>query len=102
MSHLHLSPEPPLSKLVPTVLSVLVCFLTFLFIMLFIYVPNRGPAVGTPVVEERMAKLNTTNAKQTQLISSYEWIDESAKIARIPVARAMEIMVTQLNQPPLQ
>jgi hypothetical protein len=45
----------------------------------------------------RLEKLAKLRAEQDQLTSSYGWADKDKSIARIPIAKAMEITMTSLR-----
>lgn len=45
----------------------------------------------------RLEKLSKLRAEQAQLASSYGWADKEKGIARIPIAKAMEMTITSLR-----
>jgi len=48
----------------------------------------------------RLEKLTKLRAEQDQLATSYGWADKEKGIARIPIAKAMEITITSLRSNP--
>jgi len=48
----------------------------------------------------RLEKLTKLRAEQDQLATSYGWVDKEKGIARIPIAKAMEITMTSLRTNP--
>jgi hypothetical protein len=62
--------------------------------------PNTGFGItGTPPPDVRTADLKTLRATENKLLTEYAWADAEAGIARIPISRAMEIMVARIQQP---
>jgi hypothetical protein len=59
--------------------------------------PNTITESDAKVRLEKLAKLR---AEQNQLASSYGWADKEKGIARIPIAKAMEITMTSLRTNP--
>lgn len=96
----------PNRGLISTVLIAAGIFTVFLVIYL---VARQKPApVGdnTEVTEEnrwkftqdgRQARLNELRGKEQTLATSYGWVDREAGVVRIPVDRAVEITIRELN-----
>ena len=59
-------------------------------------VPIATPP-GLPTLDSNQREgLRALRAKESQVLTEYEWVDADAGVARIPIKRAMEIM----SQPP--
>lgn len=93
----HLTPEPSCFQLIPKVGLILVILLTFLFVIIFAYLPTRGPIVGAPLVEQRTKNLQELQLHQHKLVSEYAWVDEELKIVRIPIEKAMQLVITEYS-----
>ena len=78
-----------------TILGVIASFLLFLVILLIAYIPNRPASVNQEIVAARKLKLSELSAKQSQQMNSYSWVNEKEGQVRIPVKRAMELLVQQ-------
>lgn len=81
-------------------------------IFIVIYAISRQPvnavsaAVGAPEEEKwkfssegRAAKLAELRAKEKALATSYGWVDEKAGVVRLPIDRAVELTIRELNVP---
>ena len=60
--------------------------------------PSRGPILQ-PAPAGDMAKMNR---EQDQILSSYAWVDRPAGFARIPIDRAIELVVVPSVAPPVE
>ena len=55
---------------------------------------RQQPPANLPVLETRpAADWVQLQARQRQVLASYGWVDEKAGVARIPIDRAMEILI---------
>ena len=82
-----------------TWLGVVLLFALFGVIVLAVI----GPAPRSDDYEQKRAKareekLKTAREEDAKAINSYGWIDKNKGVARIPVARAMELTVAELAQ----
>lgn len=100
MSDPHTAPAP--AKPFPwfSFLAILGCFAIFLLILFLAYLPNRPQ----PLVEndgktpaQRLQTLEEMRAKEASALSSYGWIDQSAGVVRLPIDRAMQLEVREIN-----
>src|ERR1700682_5376852 len=62
-----------------------------------------GPSPRSDDYEQKRAKareekLKTAREEDAKALTSYAWIDKNKGVARIPVARAMELTVAELAQ----
>jgi hypothetical protein len=82
-----------------TWLGVVLLFALFGAIVLAVI----GPASRSDDYEQKRAKareekLKTAREEDAKALSSYGWIDKNKGVARIPVARAMELTLVELAQ----
>jgi hypothetical protein len=82
-----------------TWLGVVLLFALFGVIVLAVI----GPAPRSDDYEQKRAKareekLKTAREEDAKALTSYGWIDKNKGVARIPVARAMELTVAELAQ----
>ena len=82
-----------------TWLGVVLLFALFGVIVLAVI----GPAPRSDDYEQKRAKareekLKTAREEDAKALTSYAWIDKNKGVARIPVARAMELTVAELAQ----
>lgn len=92
-----------------TVLAVLGCFAVFLIVLWFAYLPQRRATApveltGVPAEEQwrytaegRKARLVELRAKEHAAATSYAWIDRGQGVVQLPLDRAMELTVRELN-----
>lgn len=103
-------PEPSHGSVWLSVAGVLGCFLIFGFVLLVAYMPARksAPTVDLSSIEEdqrwkfdadlRKKRLTELQAKNLEAATTYAWIDKSADSVRLPIERAMQLVV-QENAP---
>jgi hypothetical protein len=82
-----------------TWLGVVLLFTLFGVVVLAVI----GPAPRSDDYEQKRAKardekLKTAREEDAKALTSYGWIDKNKGVARIPVARAMELTVAELAQ----
>lgn len=86
------------SKVWMTALGVIGCALLFAIILVIAYLPHRPAPLDYALVQQRLTTLAEVEAKQQELVSSYAWVDKEAGITRIPVDRAMELVILENKQ----
>jgi len=87
-----------------------VVVLAVLAVFILIYVISRqtpsvvGSAVGAPPEDQwkfssegRAGRLVELRAKEAAAASSYGWVDEKAGVVRLPIDRAVELTIRDLN-----
>lgn len=91
---------PSTSNFVATVLAAMGGLAIFLLILLVAYLPQKPEPLGDGVLtpEERKAALAELQAKHRQATTTYDWVDQTAGVVRIPVDTAMEITLQELRQ----
>jgi hypothetical protein len=82
-----------------TWLGVVFLFGLFGVIVLAVIGPApRGDDYEQKRAKARQEKLKTAREEDAKALNSYGWIDKNKGVARIPVARAMELTVVELAQ----
>jgi len=92
-------------------LAIIGCFLIFAVIIYIARIPERSakntPANLTPeerleknilTPEERKDRLIELRNKERAAAASYGWVDRSGGVVRLPVDRAVELTVRELQQ----
>jgi len=89
----------PKSGFFVTAAAVIGGFLIFVLILVVAYLPNAPAPLpeGTKTPEERARILSELRAKETAAATTYGWVDQSKGIVRIPIERAMQLTVEDLN-----
>ena len=98
---------PARSSFALTAGVVLVCFLVFVGIVGFAYLRNRDTTVAVDLTKVdpadqwkytekgRTDRLAELRAKELGAIATYGWVDQSAGVVRLPIERAMELVVAE-------
>lgn len=79
-------------------------------VFIVVYVVARRPAAPTPAAvgapaedawkfssEGRAARLSELRAKEAAASTYYGWVDQSAGLVRLPIDRAVELTIRDLN-----
>jgi hypothetical protein len=72
-------------------------FLIFVVILYVGYVPDRSQTIDGAYRAARKAGIDEVRSRQRELVSTYGWVDRENGIVRIPVDRAMDLVVTEHN-----
>jgi hypothetical protein len=92
-----------------TFLAVVGCFAIFVIVLELAYIPQRrlAPDVDLtkiPPEEQwkftpagRQAHLDEMRAKEQAAATSYAWIDKDKRIVQLPLDRAMELTLQDIN-----
>ena len=92
-----------------TLLAALGCFVIFLIVLEIAYIPQRRavPEVDLSTIppeeqwkytpEGRMAHLNEMRAREQAAQTTYAWIDKSKGVVQLPIDRAMQLTLQDLN-----
>ncbi len=98
---------PARSSFALTIGVVLVCFLVFAGIVGLAYLRNRDTTVAVDLTKidpadqwkytetGRAARLAELRGKEQTVANSYGWVDQSAGVVRLPIDRAMELVVAE-------
>jgi hypothetical protein len=95
-----MSDAAPKSGFLITAAAAIGGFLIFVLILVIAYLPNKPEPLpqGTKTPEERATILCELRAKEAAA-NSYGWIDQEKGVVRLPIDRAMQLTVQQLNAP---
>jgi hypothetical protein len=82
-----------------TAVAMIGGFLIFALIMIVAYLPNKPGELpqGTKTPEERAAILRDLRARETAAANSYGWVDQTKGIVRVPIDRAMQLTLDDIN-----
>ena len=92
-----------------TFLAAVGCFAVFLIVLYVAYIPQRrlAPEVDLSKIppeeqwkytpEGRQAHLDEMRARETAAATCYVWIDKNKGLVQLPIDRAMELTLRELN-----
>ncbi len=82
-----------------TLAAVIGGFAIFLLILFIAYLPQAPAPLpeGSKTPAERAALLAETRAKEKSLTTTYGWVDQANGVVRLPVDRAVELTIQELN-----
>lgn len=80
-------------------LGIVLAFLLFVCILWIAYVPNRPGYVDEVRIQERLDILKETQAKARKELNHYEWVDPKTQAVRLPINKAMDLIVREYNNP---
>ncbi len=107
MSSAHESSAPARSSFAVTAVVVMACFLIFGGILTLAYLKNRDTSLVPDLtkVDEadrwkfteqgRAARLAELRGKELTAATTYGWVDQSAGVVRLPIDRAMDLVVAE-------
>lgn len=90
--------QPPLPW---TALAAIVAgFFLFLVLVHFLYAADRPETVadGGLLPEERLEILRERKEDDRLQLTTYDWIDREAGLIRLPIDRAMELTLEEINR----
>jgi len=92
--------EPSNSRVLLSALAWMGVFGVFVVIVLITY--GQTPSVDVEEVnaEERLSIRNEVEATQTRLVDAYEWVNQTEGVVRIPVERAEDLVLSELEYAP--
>jgi hypothetical protein len=103
-------PEHPLHVSRPGLITVLAACALFLVLVMFLHRPQQPPSMDLSSVppgdawkytaEGRAAKLAEVTAREQSLASSYGWVDKDKGVVRLPIDRAVELTIKEINLDP--
>lgn len=100
-------PRPSGPSVFITLVVIIGCFLALALVVNLTYRRSHGPRVSVDISqvsedqrwrytpEGRKARLAEMRANEADLLGTYGWVDQSAGIVRVPVGRAMELIVKE-------
>jgi lysylphosphatidylglycerol synthetase-like protein (DUF2156 family) len=82
-----------------TIVAVIGACAIFVLILVVAYLPQKAAPVaeGSKTPEERAAILAEHRANARTLTSTYGWVDQQKGVVRLPVDRAVELTIQELN-----
>lgn len=92
--------QPPATRGLLPLLLTIGGFCLFAIVIAFVWKDRSPPAVaqgGLPA-EERAALLQKHREEEQQTLTTYGWVDQANGVVRIPVERAMDLVLEELNQ----
>ena len=107
MASAHAPSAPARSSIALTAGVVLVCFLVFAGIVGLAYLRNRDTTVAVDLTKidpadqwkytekGRADRLAELRGKELTTSTTYGWVDQPAGIVRLPIDRAMELVVAE-------
>src|SRR5262249_42421318 len=82
-----------------TWLGIVCLFVLFGLIVLAVIGPSpRGSDYEETRAKKRMEKLKALHEETQKQLTTYAWVDKNKGVARIPIDRAMEVIVADLAQ----
>jgi len=96
-AHSPLAPEPSDRKVLYSAIAWIGVIFMFLFIVLITYVPNRSGAISEEDIKARQQILAQVDADQEKKATTYQWINETGGQVRLPIDRARELIVPELQ-----
>ena len=97
MSKHSFDKEPSDNTVLVSALGWIGVFLVFALVVAVAYLPNRAVSQEELNVTERTAIRNHVIREQSDLMNKYQWINEAEGVVRLPVERAMELAVEELQ-----
>lgn len=88
--------KPSRSRIIYSATGFIGLILIFVFIIIIGYLPSRSKTVEAAATKQRLAYLKETEDAQNKAATTYQVIDKEKGIVRIPIERAMEIMVDNI------
>lgn len=97
-------PEPSDRRLLLSAVGWIGVFFIFALIVFIAYVQQQPREVGTVDQEARFQIRYQTEATQKELVTSYSWVNQAEGVVRIPVERAIELTLEELEPatPPVE
>ena len=92
-------PTPPRSGPWLLIAAVAGVFIIFAIILSVAYLPQAPAplAEGARTPEQRKTILLEHRAKEAKAATSYGWIDQSKGVVQLPIDRAVELTIQDLN-----
>ena len=80
-----------------SVVGIIGSFAIILLILWTAYLPQRPAKINQSIAAERRRKLVELEARQHETTTNYGWVNANQGIVRIPVERAIELVVQELG-----
>lgn len=100
-------PRPSGPSMFATFVAIVGCMLALGLVVWLAYVPNRGTGVTVDLkqvpedqhwkfsADGRKSRLEQVRANETHQLTNYAWVDQTAGVVRVPVDRAIELVVAE-------
>jgi hypothetical protein len=100
-------PRPSGPSVFATFVAIVGCMLALGIVVWLTYLPNRGGDVTVDLkqvpedqhwkfsADGRKSRLEQIRANETFQLTNYSWVDQSAGVVRVPVDRAIELVVAE-------
>jgi hypothetical protein len=100
-------PRPSGPSVFATFIAIVGCMLALGLVVYLTYIPNRSETVSADMAqvpedarwkysaEGRAERLAQLRAREADTLSSYTWVDQQAGVVRVPVDRAIELVVAE-------
>ena len=91
-------PDSSKSKAAVYVVAILGCFL-IMAALVHLMQSKTSSTIGADRAEERRKNLVTARAEADQALKNYAWQDQAKGLVRLPIDRAMELTLQELQNP---
>lgn len=82
----------------PVIITGLVMILLFVGLTIFLVSQRENiPTVDQQTAEVRLKNLAELNTENQKILTQYRWIDKNKGVVGIPINRAMDLVVAQLQ-----
>jgi hypothetical protein len=100
-------PRPSGPSVFATFVAIVGCMLALGLVVYLTYLPNRSEVISVDMAqvpedarwkysaEGRAERLAQLRARETDMLSTYSWVDQQAGVVRVPVDRAIELVVAE-------
>jgi hypothetical protein len=80
------------------IITCLVMILLFVGLAIFLVSQRENiPTVDEQTAEVRLKNLTELNAENQRILTQYHWVDKNKGVVGIPINRAMDLVVAQLQ-----
>jgi hypothetical protein len=82
---------------IPTFLGVAGLIAVYIFLSKAGYLPNDKTEADLRIEKQRKVLLAEVKSSQTKQATTYAWVNKEKGVVRIPIERAMELAVKELQ-----
>ena len=91
-------PEPKNRVSTPMIITAMVMILLFFgFVALLSLQRQNVPTYDTVRKEQRLKNLADLNSDNQKIMTQYHWVDKAKGVVGIPIDRAMDLVLTELQ-----
>jgi hypothetical protein len=82
-----------------TLVAAIGGFVIFVVILLVVYAPQKSETLGDGIKtsEQRKTALSELRANEAKVGTGYAWVDQSAGVVQLPINRAVELTLRDLE-----